>query len=125
MLRTTVVVAAVLFGLGAVATLAISPNSGKGKDDRSRDLTMDELGGRLASTMQSELRDKQRKRELDGRITVVRVDCKNEDYPRFTCLAQVAATGEARTLRPRNPTITGRHGGGGGWVVNETWLSRS
>ena len=61
---------------------------------------------------------------LDGRITVVRVDCKNEDHPRFTCLAHVAATGEARRLRPRNTTITGRHGGGGGWVVNETWLRR-
>jgi hypothetical protein len=123
MLRTVLVIAAVLFVLGGAATLAISPESGNGKADRGEDLTMEQLGARLASTMQSDLRDAQRKRNLDGRITVVRVDCKNEDYPRFTCLAQVAATHEARALRPRNTTITGRHGGGGGWVVKTTWLT--
>ena len=113
---------AVLLVLGTAATLAISGESGNGTD--GRDLTMEQLGLRLGSTMQSDLRDSQHKRGLDGRITVVRVDCKNEDHPRFTCLAHVAATGEARRLRPRNTTITGRHGGGGGWVVAETWLRR-
>jgi len=117
-----VVVVAVLLVLGTAATLAISGESGNGSGDR--DLTMEQLGLRLGSTIQSDLRGAQRKRGLDGRITVVRVDCKNEDYPRFTCLAHVAATHEARRLRPRNTTITGRHGGGGGWVVNETWLRR-
>src|SRR3954453_14689459 len=120
MLGKALVAVAVLLVLGSLATLAISP--GDGESDRGPDLTMEQLGARLASTMQSDLRDAQRKRDLDGRITVVRVDCKNEDYPRFTCLAQVAATHGARSLRPRNTTITGRHGGGGGWVVKETWL---
>jgi hypothetical protein len=68
------VIAAVLFVLGGAATLAISPESGNGKGDRGQDLTMEQLGARLASTMQSDLRDAQRKRNLDGRITVVRVD---------------------------------------------------
>ena len=113
---------AVVLVLGTAATLAISGESGNGKDARGPDLTIEQLGLRLGSTMQSDLRDAQRKRGLDGRITVVRVDCKNEDHPRFTCLAHVAATGEARRLRPRNTTITGRRGGGGGWVVNATWL---
>jgi hypothetical protein len=119
MLRTVLVIVAVLLVLGVAATLAISGESGNGKADRGADLTMDQLGAELASTMQSNLRGAQRKRGLDGRITVVRVDCKNEDYPRFTCLAQVAAAGEASVLRPRNATITGRHGGGGGWVIND------
>ena len=99
MLRTILVIVAVVLVLGVAATLAISGNSGNAKADRGRDLTMDQLGAELASTM--------------------RVDCKNEDYPRFTCLAQVAAAGEASVLRPRNATITGRHGGGGGWVIND------
>jgi hypothetical protein len=119
MLRTVVLVVLALWLLGGLATLAISGASGNDQS-ASSDLSTTELGARLASTMQSDLRDAQRKRELGGRITVVRVDCKNEKYPRFTCLADVAATGEARRLRPRNTTITGRHGGGGGWVANET-----
>ena len=123
MLLKFVVAIAVLLVLGTAATMAISGDSGNGNDEGA-DLTMEQLGLRLEATMQSDLRGAQRKRGLDGRITVVRVDCKNEDYPRFTCLAHVAATGEARRLRPRNTTITGRHGGGGGWVVNETWLRR-
>ena len=123
MLLKLLVAIAVLLALGSAATLAISGESGNGKDEGA-DLTMEQLGLRLGSTVQSDLRDEQRKRGLDGRITVVRVDCKNEDHPRFTCLAHVAATGEARRLRPRDTTITGRHGGGGGWVVNETWLRR-
>jgi hypothetical protein len=120
--RKVVLVLLVLWLLGVAATLAITGASGNDDADSDEDLSMPELGARVASTMQSDLRDTQRKRGLDGRITVVRVDCKNEKYPRFTCLAQVAATGEARTLRPENTTITGRHGGGGGWVVNTTWL---
>ena len=122
MLRKVILVLLAVWLLGVLATLAISGASGNDESDSS-DLSTTELGARLASTMQSDLRDAQRKRELGGRITVVRVDCKNEKYPRFTCLAHVAATGEARRLRPRNTTITGRHGGGGGWVVNETWLN--
>src|SRR3954452_9603581 len=111
MLGKALAAVAVLLVLGSLATLAISP--GNGESDRGPDLTMEELGAQLASTMQSDLRDAQRKRGLDGRVTVVRVDCKNEDYPRCTCLAQVAASGEASALRPRTPTIPGRHGGGG------------
>jgi hypothetical protein len=120
--RKVVLVLLVLWLIGVAMTLAVTGVSGNDDADRGKDLSMPDLGARLASTMQSDLRDRQRERDLDGRITVVRVDCKNETYPRFTCLAQVAATGEARVLRPENTTITGRHGGGGGWVVNSTWV---
>jgi hypothetical protein len=121
MRRTSLVVAAVLLALvvlGGVATALIAPG-----DDAEADATPDQLGRELASTTQYELRVEQRRRKLDGRIAVVRVTCKNEKYPRFICVADVAATGEVARLRPANPTITGRHGGGGGWVVN-SWYDR-
>src|SRR4051812_13568820 len=66
MLRTVLVIVAVLLVLGVVATLAISGESGNGKADRGPDLTMEELGTKLAATMQSDLRDAQRERGLDG-----------------------------------------------------------
>ena len=100
MLRTILVIVAVVLVLGVRRDPAISGNCGqRARRDRGQDLTKDQLGA-----------------ELDRHV---RVDCKNEDYPRFTCLAQVAAAGEASVLRPRNATITGRHGGGGGWVIND------
>ena len=123
MLRTILVIVAVVFVLGGVATLAISPESGNGKADRGQDLTMEHLGARLASTMQSDLRETGEARV----VLVLAVHAHDGDAPVEVPLslrvAQVAATHEARALRPRNTTITGRHGGGGGWVVKTTWLT--
>jgi cytochrome c oxidase assembly factor CtaG len=50
------VVIAVLLVMGTPATLAISGESGNGRDGRGPDLTMEQLGMRLGSTMQSDLR---------------------------------------------------------------------
>lgn len=121
MLRTAVVaLAAAVLATTAIgwAVAAIADSEG---EDPAADLSMDELGQRLGHTLQIDLRDAQRERGLRGRAAVVRVDCVNETYPRFTCLAHVAATGESRRLVPVHPTITGRHGGGGGWVINTPW----
>ena len=114
MLKVAVVLAVVVVAIGAAAV------SGS-ESDPAADLSTEELGQSLGDTLQTDLRDAQRERGLKGRITVVRVDCVNERYPRFICLAHTAATGEARQLAPVHRTITGRHGGGGGWVINSPW----
>jgi hypothetical protein len=55
-LLKVLVVIAVLLVMGPPATLAISGESGNGRDGRGPDLTMEQLGMRLGSTMQSDLR---------------------------------------------------------------------
>jgi hypothetical protein len=113
MLKLAIVIGVVLL-VGALATAAISPGNPAEENDP---LTMDELSREVGEAWQSDLRDLQRRRKLDGRITVVSVDCAKERKPlHFTCLAHAVGTGEARRLARKTRTVTGRLGRGGGYV---------
>jgi hypothetical protein len=114
MLRAAVALGAVVL-VGVVGVAVLNADAG----DDTPDLTPKELSRQVGATWQSELRDAQRKKGLEGVLRVVRVDCVNEPNSHFTCLAHVAGSGEARRLAPGPITITGRHGGGGGWVARE------
>jgi hypothetical protein len=98
---------------------AVDEVSGNDRADRGGDHAMAEIEASLRDTWESDLRDKQRKRGLDGELWVVGVDCAKRPDSHFACLAHVAATGEARRVAPRPVVITGRRGSGGGWVARE------
>jgi hypothetical protein len=94
-LRTVVLSVIALWLLAAALSgVLASPED----DPLPDDFTTAEIEQMARDTHQQDLRAKRRRLRIDGTISVVRVDCAERTGPLVTCLAHVAATGEARQI---------------------------